>query len=76
MKVNSRIEGLKEDISKSDKISLKEVLLEIEKGKKEVEILKEKLVSAERDYKILDLELKKNNEEVRVIEYEKQKSIF
>ncbi|MFA5931197.1 MAG: AAA family ATPase [archaeon] len=73
VKVNSRIEGLKEDISKSDKISLKEVLLEIEKGKKEVETLKEKLANAEKEYKTIDLELKKNSEELRVIEYEKQK---
>ncbi|MFA6269001.1 MAG: SMC family ATPase, partial [archaeon] len=73
VKVKSRIETLKEDIAKADKISLKEVLIEIEERKKEIALHKEKLTLAEKEYKETDLELKKMGEDIRVQEYEKNK---
>ncbi|MCX6803424.1 MAG: hypothetical protein NTY48_02525 [Candidatus Diapherotrites archaeon] len=73
LKLNFRIESLKLDVSKSDKITIEEVLKRIEKLKTEVILIKEKTAHKEKEYKENDLESKKASEETRVFEYEKKK---
>jgi len=73
VKTNARIESLREDVAKGEKVPLKEILADIEKIKKETLELKDKLTSKEKEYKMLDLEVKKNSEEMKVLEYEKSK---
>ena len=73
IKVNSRIEGLKEDILRSEKISVKEVQAQTATRKKELTELKEKLTIVEKEWKEVDSVLKKSGEELRVLEYENRK---
>jgi exonuclease SbcC len=73
LKGNSKIEMLKEEIAKGEKILLKEILDEAEKLKKEAEEKKIKLAVIEKECKEKDAEMKKLGEEARVKEYEKKK---
>jgi exonuclease SbcC len=73
LKGNSRIEMLKEEIAKGEKIPLKEILEESAKLKKEIEGEKEKQTALEKEWKANDLEAKKHGEEAKVKEYEKKR---
>lgn len=73
LKIGSKIESLKEDILKGEKVSLKENTAEIERLEKEVDMIKEKLPAKEKEHKEADLEAKKASEEIRVMEYERKK---
>ncbi|MFA6398872.1 MAG: SMC family ATPase, partial [archaeon] len=73
IKVNSRIEGLKEDILRSERISVGEVQTQSTTRKKEIVELKEKLTTKEKEWKEIDLVLKKSGEELKVLEYENRK---
>jgi exonuclease SbcC len=71
IKINSRVDTLKEDISKSEKISLKQIEEESKRIKQEIETLKTKQTQIEKEYKEIDLLVKKSGEKVRVCEFEK-----
>jgi exonuclease SbcC len=73
IKVASKIEALKGDLTKNEKASLKELESEIEKIKKEIIQLKEKQSTRNNEQKITDGELKKYVAALGVIEYEKKK---
>ncbi len=76
IKINSKLETLKEDIAKSEKISLNEVEEESKKLKQELIVLREKQITIEKTHKELDMLVKKNGEERKVNEYEKNKLII
>ncbi len=72
IKINSKIETLKEELSKSGKITLKETILLLEKTITETEEFKTKITAAEKEEKEVQVLIKKNDEEIRIIEHEKK----
>ena len=73
LKINSKVETLKEELTKNEKTSLEEMIKILEKTNKENEEMKTKLVDTEKEEKQLQLVLKKCDEEIKLIEYEKNK---
>jgi len=73
VKMKSRIETIKEDAAKSEKLSFKEIAAEIEKTLKEITQLNEKIRLKEEESKTLDTEIKKSGEELSVIQYKEKK---
>jgi exonuclease SbcC len=73
LKVNLRVETLKEDIAKGEKTTPEKISELIEKAKKEQEQLKNKITLNEKNIKETELILRKVGEELKVLEYEKKK---
>jgi exonuclease SbcC len=72
IKINSKIESLKEELSKSGKANLQETIVILEKTIKETEELKTKIIEKEKEEKEVQLILKKTDEELKIIEHEKK----
>ncbi len=73
LKTTSRIEGLKEDISKGEKINLAEIKTKIEHLTKEALRAKEAYLQFEKEQKEYENSSKKIGEEIKVLEYEKDR---
>jgi len=73
LKTNSRIEGLKEDIQKGEKINLVEIKTKIEHLTKDTLNAKENYLLFEKEQKENETLAKKVGEEIKVLEYERKK---
>jgi DNA repair protein SbcC/Rad50 len=73
LKITSKIETLKEELTKNPKTNLQEQVGVLEKITKEIEEFKLKLITTEKEEKEILLTIKKSDEEIKVIEHEKRK---
>ncbi|VVB74306.1 DNA double-strand break repair Rad50 ATPase [uncultured archaeon] len=72
IKLGSRIDTLKEDIAKNEKISLKEVQEELVRNKKEAEKFSQAMLEKEKLLKEALEEVKKHSGDLKVLEYKKK----
>lgn len=72
IKINSKIETLKEELSKRDKITLNETINLLETNSNEIEKIKTKTIELEKNEKEIQNLLKNCDGEIKVIEHEKK----